>query len=89
MAAGPVTFDIEFDVEEDGRIIASVEALPGVMVYGATKEEATKKVVQLARAVLIEHILDQLADTQKRSAEEMAEKLADSLLGDTPRALAG
>ena len=31
---------IELEREEDGRWIADVEALPGVMVYGATREAA-------------------------------------------------
>ena len=35
-----MTYKIEFDREEDGRWIADIPALPGVMVYGATREEA-------------------------------------------------
>jgi len=49
---------IELEQEEDGRWIAEVPELPGVMVYGATREEAAVKVKILAlRAVadLIEH----------------------------------
>ena len=47
-----MTFDIEFDQEEDGRWIAEVPSLPGVMVYGETKEDAENKVEVLALRVL-------------------------------------
>lgn len=47
-----MTFTIEFDQEEDGRWIAEIPAIPGVMVYGATKAEANSRVQALAREVL-------------------------------------
>ncbi|MFC1836897.1 type II toxin-antitoxin system HicB family antitoxin [Thermodesulfobacteriota bacterium] len=34
--------------EDDGRWIAEVPALPGVMAYGPTREEAVKRVETLA-----------------------------------------
>ena len=34
---------IETEQEEDGRWIAEVVALPGVLAYGATKAEASVK----------------------------------------------
>ena len=34
---------IEIEKEEDGRWIAEVSDLPGVMAYGNTQEEAIKK----------------------------------------------
>jgi predicted RNase H-like HicB family nuclease len=43
---------IETEKEEDGRWIAEVTALPGVMVYGATKAEARAKVRALALRVI-------------------------------------
>jgi predicted RNase H-like HicB family nuclease len=49
-------FEIVFDREEDGRWIAEIEALPGVMVYGATKEEAQSKVEALALRVVADRI---------------------------------
>jgi predicted RNase H-like HicB family nuclease len=49
-----VTFDVEFERENDGRWIAEVCELPGVMVYGATREEAEEKVGALAQRVLDE-----------------------------------
>lgn len=47
---------IEFDREEDGRWIAEVPDLPGVMVYGATREEARAKVEALALRTLADRI---------------------------------
>ena len=46
---------IEFDKEDDGRWIAEIPALPGVMVYGATQEEARSKVEALALRTLAEN----------------------------------
>jgi predicted RNase H-like HicB family nuclease len=43
---------IETEKEEDGRWIAEVTALPGVMAYGATKAEARAKVKALTLRVL-------------------------------------
>jgi predicted RNase H-like HicB family nuclease len=43
---------IETEKEEDGRWIAEVTALPGVLVYGATKAEARAKVKALTLRVL-------------------------------------
>jgi predicted RNase H-like HicB family nuclease len=43
---------IETEKEEDGRWIAEVTALPGVLVYGATRAEARAKVKALTLRVL-------------------------------------
>jgi predicted RNase H-like HicB family nuclease len=45
-------FEVEFDLEEDGRWIAEIPSLPGVLAYGATKEEARERAVQLALSVV-------------------------------------
>lgn len=50
----PLTIEIE--QEEDGRWIAEVTDLPGVMVYGETREEAMTKV----RALTLRVIADRL-----------------------------
>jgi predicted RNase H-like HicB family nuclease len=47
---------IDYDREEDGRWIAEVPELPGVMVYGDSKDEATAKVVTLALRVLADKL---------------------------------
>ena len=39
---------VELEREEDGRILASVPDLPGVMVYGASEEEVVRKVKSIA-----------------------------------------
>jgi predicted RNase H-like HicB family nuclease len=49
-------FEIVFDREEDGRWIAEIESLPGVLVYGATRNEARSKVEALALRVLADRI---------------------------------
>lgn len=43
---------VEIDREEDGRGIAEVRDLPGVMVYGDTREAALARVEALALRVL-------------------------------------
>lgn len=45
-------FRIELEQEEDGRWIAEVTDLPGVMAYGKTREEASAAVQTLALLVL-------------------------------------
>jgi predicted RNase H-like HicB family nuclease len=47
---------IDFEREEDGRWIAEIEALPGVMAYGATRAEARGKVEALALRTLADRI---------------------------------
>ncbi len=41
-------FEIKFDREEDGRWIAEIADPPGVLAYGATREEAEAAVEALA-----------------------------------------
>jgi predicted RNase H-like HicB family nuclease len=43
---------IALDRENDGRWIAEVTDLPGVMVYGSTREEALRLIQSLAKRVL-------------------------------------
>jgi predicted RNase H-like HicB family nuclease len=47
---------VEIDIEEDGRILASVPDLPGVMAYGDTEAEAIRKVKSIALQVLADMI---------------------------------
>lgn len=42
---------VEIEQEEDGRWIAEVPDLPGVMAYGQTREEVTRNVEALALRV--------------------------------------
>ena len=48
---------IELDREEDGRWIAEAMELPGVMSYGATREEAISNTEKLAIEVIVDRIL--------------------------------
>jgi predicted RNase H-like HicB family nuclease len=43
---------VEVEREEDGRFLASVPDLPGVMAYGSVEEEAVRKVKSIALQVL-------------------------------------
>jgi len=47
-----VNFKIEFDREDDGRWIAEIAELPGVLAYGATRDEAEAAVETLALRVI-------------------------------------
>ena len=47
---------IEFDREDDGRWIAEIAALPGVMAYGASQNEARAKVEALALRTLADRL---------------------------------
>ncbi|MBM4285951.1 MAG: type II toxin-antitoxin system HicB family antitoxin [Deltaproteobacteria bacterium] len=51
-----MTFTVDYEQEEDGRWIAEVLELPGVMVYGASKEEALAKAQVLALRVVAERL---------------------------------
>lgn len=50
----PLRFKIRFDREDDGRWIAEIVELPGVLAYGAAQEEARAKVLALATDVIRE-----------------------------------
>lgn len=47
---------IETEQEEDGRWIAEVTALPGVLAYGVTKADAKAKVQALALRVIADRL---------------------------------
>lgn len=49
-------FTVQFEREDDGRWIAEVSELSGVMVYGKTKEEASAKVQALALRVVADRL---------------------------------
>ena len=50
----PLRVDIER--EDDGRFLASVPDLPGVMAYGATQEAAVRKAKSIALQVLADMV---------------------------------
>jgi predicted RNase H-like HicB family nuclease len=51
-----VVFTIELDREADGRWIAEVPALAGVLCYGQDRDEAVAKVQALALRVIAERL---------------------------------
>jgi predicted RNase H-like HicB family nuclease len=50
------TFTLQHEREEDGRWIAEVPELSGVLAYGATADEAARKAEALALRVLAERL---------------------------------
>lgn len=59
-----MNFTIEFEEEADGRWIAEVAEIPGAMVYGSTKDEASAKVQALALRALAERLEHQEASPE-------------------------
>ena len=51
-----VTLRVESERETDGRWIADIPELPGVMAYGQTREEAGARVQALALRVIADRL---------------------------------
>jgi predicted RNase H-like HicB family nuclease len=51
-----MNYSIEIEREDDGRYIAEIVELPGVLVYGNSQEEAISKVQILALRVLADQL---------------------------------
>lgn len=51
-----VTFSIELEREDDGRWLAEVPLLAGVMCYGSDRDEAVARVQALALRVIAERL---------------------------------
>lgn len=51
-----MTFTVQIDREPDGRWLAEVPELPGVMCYGGDRAEATAKIQALALRVIAERL---------------------------------
>jgi predicted RNase H-like HicB family nuclease len=51
-----MTFTVEYEQEEDGRWLAEVLELQGVLAYGQTSEEAINKAQALALRVLADRL---------------------------------
>lgn len=49
-------YQIEFEQEEDGRWIAEIPSLPGVMAYGSSMTEAESKVEAMALRVIADRM---------------------------------
>ena len=51
-----ITFRVETEQETDGRWLAEVVELPGVLAYGSRQEEAVSRVQALALRVVAEQL---------------------------------
>jgi predicted RNase H-like HicB family nuclease len=51
-----MTFTVESERENDGRWLAEILELPGVLAYGQTSDEATNKAQALALRVLADRL---------------------------------
>jgi predicted RNase H-like HicB family nuclease len=51
-----ITFKVEVEQEEDGRWLAEVLELPGVVAYGQSQDAAVSKVQALALRVVAERL---------------------------------
>ena len=51
-----MTFTVEYEREDDGRWLAEVIELPGVLAYGVTENEAIAKAQALALRVLADRL---------------------------------
>ena len=51
-----MTFTVEYEREDDGRWLAEVLELPGVLAYGANSDEAIAKAQALALRVLADRL---------------------------------
>ncbi len=61
-----MNFTIEIEQEDDGRIIAEIPDLPGVLVYGKSRDQA----IALAKALALRVLADRLEHGE--SVPEMA-----------------
>jgi predicted RNase H-like HicB family nuclease len=61
-----IIYKVETEIEEDGRWIAEILDLRGVLAYGATEKEAVASAQELALRVLADKI-----EAQKEPAESV------------------
>ncbi len=56
MGPDTIQFKIETEREEDGRLLAEVVGLPGVLAYGQTVEDAISRVQALGLRVIADRL---------------------------------
>ena len=56
MANGEIRFEIETEREDDGRWIAEIRSLPGVMAYGSSRSQAVAAAEALALRVVADRL---------------------------------
>jgi predicted RNase H-like HicB family nuclease len=47
---------VETEIEDDGRWLAEVPAIPGVMAYGQTRDEAIRRAESLTLRVIADRL---------------------------------
>jgi predicted RNase H-like HicB family nuclease len=65
MQNNSMTYKIEIEREVDGRWVAEIPELPGVLCYGSTEQEAVANTEALALRVLADRI-----ESEKEPAKE-------------------
>ena len=81
-------FQIEVEREEDGRWIAEVTDLPGVMAYGDDRASAVARAQALAMRVLARRTSHDEPDTHQRKHDETGTtRHLDRLYATEPSAL--
>jgi predicted RNase H-like HicB family nuclease len=76
----PIVMEVE--VEQDGRILASVPEIPGTMAYGATEIEAIRRVKSIALQMWAEMIASGEPLAAGQPAAEAQEKLRGRCRGN-------
>ncbi|MCL1947058.1 MAG: type II toxin-antitoxin system HicB family antitoxin [Chitinivibrionia bacterium] len=56
-----MNFDIEFEQEADGRWIAEIPEIPGILTYGVTPMQAAAKAKALALRALAERMENEVS----------------------------
>src|SRR5688572_10253625 len=65
-----LTFTVEYEREDDGRWLAEVLELPGVLAYGNNSDDAIAKAQALALRVLADGDVEQLWITESQRRYE-------------------
>jgi predicted RNase H-like HicB family nuclease len=55
-ASEPIMLKIEVEQEDDGRWLAEIADLPGVLAYGQTREEAIERAKALSLRVMADRL---------------------------------
>lgn len=63
-----MTFTVEYEREDDGRWLAEVIELPGVLAYGQTSDEATQLAAEALPRCLLGALIERAAEAYQRWA---------------------
>ncbi|MDR2718138.1 MAG: hypothetical protein LBB89_08760 [Treponema sp.] len=68
-------FDVEFEQEDDGRWIAEITEIPGVLAYGLTPLQAGAQARALALRVLADRMENEMSIPVFHDNEEVGSKM--------------